>query len=414
MAIDSKRLEELNSPSVTAQGVEIDALDDQTMVVNMGPQHPSTHGVLRVVLELDGETIVRATPHIGYVHTGIEKTIEYNSYLKAVTLTDRMDYVSALINNAAYTLSVEKLLGIEPPPRGQTLRVMLMELQRIASHLVWLGTHLLDLGAMTVFFYGFQQREKILDLVEMMSGVRMMPSWIVPGGLRGDAPEGWLDRAKDFVDDFPRAMDEIENLISANPIFRERTQGIGTISVEDCLALGVGGPTLRAAGVAHDIRKAVPYSGYENFEFYVPTGQFSDVYDRFRVRMAEMYQSREIVKQCIETMPVGPINVDDRKIVPPPREELDNSMEAVIHHFKLWTEGFHPPVGEAYVPLESPKGEIGFYTVSDGSNRPYRAHMRPPSFMNLQALSRMCEGRLIADVVAVIGSIDIILGEIDR
>jgi NADH-quinone oxidoreductase subunit D len=414
MAIDSKRLDELNTTAAAMQGVEIDALDDQTMVINMGPQHPSTHGVLRIVLELDGETIVRATPHMGYVHTGIEKTIEYNTYLKAVTLTDRMDYVSALINNAAYTLAVEKLLGIEPPPRGQTLRVMLMELQRIASHLVWLGTHLLDIGAMTVFFYGFQQREKILDLVEMMAGVRMMPSWIVPGGLRGDAPEGWLDRAKDFVDDFPRALDEIENLVSANPIFRERTQGVGTISVEDCLQLGVGGPTLRAAGIAYDIRKAVPYSGYENFEFYVPTGQFSDVYDRFRVRMAEMYQSREIVKQCIETMPVGPINVEDRKIVPPPRQELDNSMEAVIHHFKLWTEGFHPPVGEAYVPLESPKGEIGFYIVSDGSNRPYRAHMRPPSFMNLQALSRMCEGRLIADVIAVIGSIDIILGEIDR
>jgi NADH-quinone oxidoreductase subunit D len=414
MAIDSTSLDELNTASMTAQGVEIDALDDQTMVINMGPQHPSTHGVLRVVLELDGETIVRATPHIGYVHTGIEKTMEYNTYLKAVTLTDRMDYVSALINNAAYTLSVERLLGIEPPPRGQTLRVMLMELQRIASHLVWLGTHLLDIGAMTVFFYGFQQREKILDLVEMMAGVRMMPSWIVPGGLRGDAPMGWLERAKDFADDFPRALDEIENLVSANPIFRERTQGVGTITIEDCLALGVGGPTLRAAGIPFDIRKAAPYSGYENFKFYVPTGQFSDVYDRFRVRMAEMYQSREIVKQCIETMPVGPINVDDRKIVPPPRLELDNSMEAVIHHFKLWTEGFHPPVGEAYVPLESPKGEIGFYIVSDGSNRPYRAHMRPPSFMNLQALSRMCEGRLIADVIAVIGSIDIILGEIDR
>jgi len=414
MAIYTNLQNELNTSAMTAQGVEIDPLDDSTMVINMGPQHPSTHGVLRVVLELDGETIVRATPHIGYVHTGIEKTIEYNTYLKAVTLTDRMDYVSALINNAAFTLSVEKLLGIEPPRRGQVLRVMLMELQRMASHLVWLGTHLLDIGAMTVFFYAFQQREKILDLVEMMSGVRMMPSWIVPGGLRGDAPEGWLERAKDFADGFPAALEEIENLLNANPIFRERTQGIGTISVEDCLTLGVGGPTLRAAGVAHDIRKAVPYSGYEDFDFYIPTGQYSDVYDRFRVRMAEMYQSREIVKQCIENMPVGPINSSDRKVVPPPREELDNSMEAVIHHFKLWTEGFQPPAGEAYVPLESPKGEIGFYIVSDGTNRPYRAHMRPPSFMNLQALSRMCEGRLIADVVAVIGSIDIILGEIDR
>jgi NADH-quinone oxidoreductase subunit D len=414
MAIESSRLDALTEQSATSQGVHIDALDDQTMVVNMGPQHPSTHGVLRIVLELDGEVIARATPHMGYVHTGIEKTIEYNTYMKAVTLTDRMDYVSAHINNAAFTLAVEKLLDLEVPLRGQYLRVMLMEIQRIASHLVWLGTHCLDIGAMTVFFYAFQQREKLLDMTEMMSGVRMMPSWIVPGGLRGDAPEGWMERGKDFCDDFPRAITEIENLLNANPIWRERTQGVGTITVEDCLALGVGGPTLRAAGIAHDIRKAVPYSHYEDFQFYIPTGKFSDVYDRYRVRMAEMLQSREIIKQCIENMPSGPINVDDRKVVPPPRAELDNSMEAVIHHFKLWTEGFHPPVGEAYVPLEGPKGEIGFYIVSDGSNRPYRCHQRPPCFMNLQALTKMCEGRLIADVVAIIGSIDIILGEIDR
>jgi NADH-quinone oxidoreductase subunit D len=411
---DTNTLPTLNTASTAAQGVQIDALDDQTMVVNMGPQHPSTHGVLRVVLELDGEIITRATPHIGYVHTGIEKELEYQTYMKGVTLTDRMDYVSALINNAAFTLSVEKLLGIAPPPRGQQLRVMLMEMQRIASHLVWLGTHLLDLGAMTVFFYAFQQREKLLDMVEMMAGVRMMPSWIVPGGLRGDAPEGWFERGKDFCDDFPRAVEEIEGLINANPIFRERTQGVGVISTEDCLALGVGGPTLRASGVEYDIRKSIPYSGYEKVSFAIPTGQYSDVYDRYRVRMAEMLQSREIIKQCIETMPTGPINVDDRKVVPPPRAELDNSMEAVIHHFKLWTEGFYPPVGEAYVPMESPKGEIGFYIVSDGTNRPWRAHERPPCFMNLQALSKMCEGRLLADVVAVIGSIDIILGEIDR
>ncbi len=414
MAIDERRLNELNTEGLNASGVQIDALDDQTMVINMGPQHPSTHGVLRVVLELDGEVIVRATPHIGYVHTGIEKTMEYNTYMKAVTLTDRIDYVASLLENAAYSLSVEKLLGIEPPPRGQVLRVMLMELERIASHLVWLGTHILDLGAMTVFFYAFQQREKILDLKEMISGVRMMTSWIVPGGLRGDIPAGWMERAKDFVDDFPRGMEEIESLLNANPIFRGRTQGVGTISVEDCLALGVGGPTLRAAGVGFDLRKAAPYSGYENFNFHIPTGEFSDVYDRFRVRMAEMYQSREIIKQCIENMPTGPINADDRKVVPPARQELDNSMEAVIHHFKLWTEGFHPPVGEAYVPIESGKGEAGYYIVSDGTNRPYRCHRRPASFMNLQALSKMSEGRLLADVVAIIGSIDIILGEIDR
>ena len=411
MAIQER---ELNTQATLAQGVQIDALDDQTMVVNMGPQHPSTHGVLRIVLELDGEVIVRATPHMGYVHTGIEKELEYQTYMKGVTLTDRIDYVASLLENAAFSLSVEKLLGVAPPERGTTLRVMLMEMERIASHLVWLGTHLLDIGAMTVFFYAFQQREKILDMKEMMAGVRMMTSWIVPGGLRGDAPEGWFDRAKDFVDGFPRAMDEIEALLNANPIFRERTQGVGTVSVEDCLALGVSGPTLRAAGISHDVRKMEPYCGYENYTFYVPTGQFSDVYDRFRVRMSEMRQSRELIKQCIERMPGGPINIDDRKIVPPPRAELDISMEAVIHHFKLWTEGFHPPIGEAYVPIETGKGEMGFYIVSDGTNRPYRAHQRPACFMNLQALSKMCEGRLIADVVAIIGSIDIILGEIDR
>ena len=365
-------------------------------------------------MELDGETIVRATPHIGYVHTGIEKEIEYQTYMKAVTLTDRIDYVAPLIENAAYSLSVEKLLGVEVPPRGQMLRVLLMEMERLASHMVWLGTHLLDLGAMTVFFYAFQQREKILDMKEMMSGVRMMTSWIVPGGLRGDAPDGWFERARDFCDGFPRAMEEIEDLLNANPIFRDRTEGIGQLSIEDCLALGVSGPTLRAAGVAHDVRKAEPYCGYENFDFYIPTGKYSDVNDRYRVRMAEMYQSREIIKQCIEKMPSGPINIDDRKIVPPPRRELDNSMEAVIHHFKLWTEGFHPPVGEAYVPLESGKGEMGFYIVSDGTNRPYRAHQRPACLMNLQSLSKMSEGRLLADVVAIIGSIDIVLGEIDR
>lgn len=411
MAIDTSQL---NTPSVAAQGVRIDPIDESTMVINMGPQHPSTHGVLRLVLELEGETIVKCTPHIGYVHTGIEKEGEYQTYMKAVTITDRMDYLSAHINNLAFSLSVEKLLGVEPPPRGQYLRVILSEIQRIASHLVWLGTHALDIGAMTVFFYCFREREKLLDLTEMMSGVRMMPSWIVPGGLRGDAPEGWFERCKAVMDEFPYRIDEYETLIDQNPIWRERTQGIGIITAEECYALGVSGPTLRGCGVPHDIRKAVPYSSFDHFQFEIPVGEYGDVYDRYRVRMAEMRQSREIVKQAIEKMPDGPINVDDRKIVPPPRHELDSSMEAVIHHFKLWTEGFHPPVGEAYVPLESPRGEIGFYIVSDGSAYPWRMHERPPCFMNLQALPRMCVGRLIADVVAIIGSIDIVLGEIDR
>jgi NADH-quinone oxidoreductase subunit D len=411
MAMDANQL---NAPSVAAQGVQIDPIDESTMVINMGPQHPSTHGVLRLVLELEGETIVKCTPHIGYVHTGIEKEGEYQTYMKAVTITDRMDYLSAHINNLAYSLSVERLLGVEPPPRGQYLRVILSEIQRIASHLVWLGTHALDIGAMTVFFYCFREREKLLDLTEMMSGVRMMPSWIVPGGLRGDAPEGWFERCKAVMDEFPYRIDEYETLLDQNPIWRERTQGIGVITAEECYALGVSGPTLRGCGVPHDIRKAVPYSSFDHFQFEIPVGEYGDVYDRYRVRMAEMRQSREIIKQAIEKMPDGPINVEDRKIVPPPRHELDSSMEAVIHHFKLWTEGFHPPVGEAYVPVESPKGELGFYLVSDGSAYPWRMHERPPCFMNLQALPRMCVGRLIADVVAIIGSIDIVLGEIDR
>ncbi|MCC6728533.1 MAG: NADH-quinone oxidoreductase subunit D [Chthonomonadales bacterium] len=402
------------SAALAAQGVEITPVDESTMVVNMGPQHPSTHGVLRLVLELDGETIVKCTPHMGYVHTGIEKEGEYQTYLKAVTITDRMDYLSAHINNMAYTLAVEKLLDIEPPPRGQYLRVLLCEIQRIASHLVWLGTHALDIGAMTVFFYAFRDRERFLDLTQMISGVRMMPSWIVPGGLRGDAPAGWFGEVKRVLDEFPSCVDEYETLLGQNPIWRERTEGIGFISPEQCYALGVSGPTLRGSGVPHDIRKAVPYSSYDQFRFEIPVGSHGDVYDRYRVRMAEMRQSREIAKQAVESMPDGPTNVSDRKVVPPPRAELDSSMEAVIHHFKLWTDGFHPPEGEAYVPLESPKGEIGFYLVSSGSSYPWRMHQRPPSFMNLQALSAMCEGRLIADVVAIIGSIDIVLGEIDR
>jgi len=411
MTLDTR---ELNTAATRAQGVEIDRLDDTSMVINMGPQHPSTHGVLRVVLELDGETIVRATPHMGYVHTGIEKEIEYQTYLKAVTLTDRMDYLAAHSNNLAFTLAVEKLLDIEPPIRGQYLRTVLCELQRIASHLVWLGTHALDIGAMTVFFFAFREREKILDLNEMISGVRMMPSWIVPGGLRGDAPEGWFGRCKDFIDEFPHRVDEYETLVDQNPIWRERTQGIGILTPEQCYDLGVSGPSLRGSNIGYDVRKTTPYSCIDHFQFEVPLGLYGDVYDRYRVRMAEMRQSREIVKQAVERMPDGPINVDDRKVTPPPRHELDSSMEAVIHHFKLWTEGFRPPAGEVYVPIESPKGEMGFYMVSNGSPYPWRGHQRPPSFMNLQALSAMSEGRLIADVVAIIGSIDIVLGEIDR
>jgi len=389
-------------------------IGENTLVVNMGPQHPSTHGVLRLICEMEGETVINIEPVIGYLHTGMEKEGEYMQYLKVVTMTDRMDYMSANGNNLVYTLAVEKLLNLEVPPRGQALRVLLCELSRIASHLVWLGTSALDLGAMTPFFWCFREREKILDMFEMFSGVRMMPSWIVPGGLRGDMPEGFENLILPFLKEFPSALSEIEGLLVDNPIWKERTIGVGVISVEDCMAYGLSGPIIRGSGLEWDIRKSNPYCGYEQYDFAIPVSDGGDVYSRFLVRLAEMRESVKILQQVMDGLPEGPWNSDNRKVVPPPREELDTSMESLIHHFKLWTEGFRVPPGEAYAAIEGPKGELGCYVVSDGSNRPYRFHMRPSSFMNLQGLKKMCVGRLIADVVAVIGSIDIVLGEIDR
>ncbi|MEW5883578.1 MAG: NADH dehydrogenase (quinone) subunit D [Armatimonadota bacterium] len=389
-------------------------IGENTLVVNMGPQHPSTHGVLRLICEMEGETVVNIEPVIGYLHTGMEKEGEYLQYLKVVTMTDRMDYMSANGNNLVYTLAVEKLLNLEVPPRGQVLRVLLCELSRIASHLVWLGTSALDLGAMTPFFWSFREREKILDMFEMFSGVRMMPSWIVPGGLRGDMPEGFDKLLVPFMKEFPDALTEIEGLLVENPIWKERTIGVGVVSVEDCMAYGLAGPIIRGSGLEWDLRKSNPYSGYEKYDFAIPVSKKGDVYARFLVRIAEMRESLKIIQQAFEGLPEGPWNSDDRKVVPPPREELDTSMESLIHHFKLWTEGYRVPPGEAYAAIEGPKGELGCYVVSDGSNRPYRFHMRPSSFMNLQGLKKMCIGRLIADVVAIIGSIDIVLGEIDR
>ncbi|MGI8923431.1 MAG: NADH dehydrogenase (quinone) subunit D [Fimbriimonadales bacterium] len=387
---------------------------ENTMIVNMGPQHPSTHGVLRIILELEGETIVNLECVIGYLHTGMEKEAEYQQYLKCVTMTDRMDYLAANSNNLAHALSIEQLLQIEIPERGQALRVILTELSRIASHCVWLGTHALDLGAMTPFFWIFREREKILDMFEMFSGVRMMPSWIVPGGLRADMPDGFEGKLRQFLKEFPPALKEVEGLLVDNPIWKERTMNVGKISADLALNLGLSGPMTRASGIAWDLRKSNPYSGYEKYDFAMPVTQNGDVYDRFLVRLAEMLESVKILQQAIDGLPGGPVSAADRRIVPPPRAELDNSMEALIHHFKLWTEGFHTPVGESYVGIEGPKGEIGWYIVSDGSNRPYRWHVRPPSLLNLQALKPMCIGRMIADVVAIIGSIDIVLGEIDR
>lgn len=387
---------------------------ENTMVVNMGPQHPSTHGVLRVICELEGEVIVQCKSVIGYLHTGMEKEAEYQTYHKCVVMTDRMDYLNANGNNLAHALAVEKLLGVEVPRRGQYLRVILAELSRIASHCVWLGTHALDLGAMTPFFYIMQQRELVLDLFEMFSGVRMMPSWIVPGGLRGDMPEGFEIKLRRFLDGFLSELGVVESLLVENPIWKERTQGVGVLTAAQTLDLGCSGPIARASGVPLDLRKATPYCCYEEFDFQIPLGEVGDVYDRFLVRIAEMKESHKIITQAIDGLPEGAWRTEDRKVSPPPREELDHSMESVIHHFKLYTEGFRAPVGEAYGCVEGPKGELGFYVVGDGTSRPYRWHERPPSFMNLKALEVLAVGRLIADVIAIIGSIDIVLGEIDR
>lgn len=389
-------------------------IGENTMVVNMGPQHPSTHGVLRVICELEGETIVQCKCQIGYLHTGMEKEAEFLQYHKCVVMTDRMDYLNTNGTNLAHALSVEHLLQCEVPKRAQYLRVILAELSRIASHCVWLGTHGLDLGAMTPYFYVWQQREVILDLFEMMSGVRMMLSWIVPGGLRGDMPDGWAEKLHKFLDEFPGELEIVEKMLVDNPIWEERTMNIGVLTGKQALELGCSGPIARASGIGFDLRKACPYSSYEDFNFQIPVGSKGDVYDRFIVRIAEMKESVKIIRQAIDGLPEGPVTTSDRKIAPPERKEIDSSMEALIHHFKLHTEGYRPDPGEGYAAVEGAKGELGFYIVSDGANRPYRWHVRPSSFMNLKALEVLAVGRLIADVVAIIGSIDIVLGEIDR
>jgi len=387
---------------------------EEKVILSMGPQHPSTHGVLRLVLELDGETVVRSIYDIGYLHTGFEKSFETKTYSQCITLTDRMDYLAPLSNNLGFCLSVEKLLDLEIPPKAQWVRVLLTELTRIQSHLVWLGTHAIDLGAMTVLLYCFREREEVLKIFEMVSGQRMMTSYFRIGGLALEPPLGWLKRVKAFIDMFPPRIDEYEGLLTRNPIWLRRTQGVGAISGRDAVAIGLSGPSLRGSGVKWDLRKNLPYSSYDKFEFDVPTRAEGDVYARYMVRVAEMRESMKIVRQAMEGMPEGPIKAKAPHIVMPDRESMKNSIEGLIYHFKIVTEGFHPPVGEAYQAIESPRGDLGFYIVSDGSPRPFRCHLRAPSFANLQALPKMIEGRLIADVVACIGSIDIVLGEIDR
>ena len=392
----------------------LDPSDDKTMVLNMGPQHPSTHGVLRLLLEIDGETIVRIMPDIGYLHTGIEKTCEAKFYQQVVPLTDRIDYLCPMTNNLAYCLAVEKLLGLEIPPKAQWIRVMLNELTRINSHLVWLGTHAMDIGAMTVFLYCFREREDTLRLFEAVSGQRMMTSYFRIGGLALEPPLGFFDRVKSFNDRFPANIDEYESLLTSNPIWTGRTKGIAYLSAEDAVALCATGPTLRASGVDVDLRRDKPYSGYENFQFNVPVSNDGDVFARYVVRVQELRESQKIVKQALEGIPEGAVKADAPHVVLPDREKMKTQMEALIYHFKIVTEGFTVPEGEVYMPIESPRGEMGYYVVSDGTAKPYRVHMRSPSFANLQTLRKMCEGRLIADVVAAIGSIDIVLGDCDR
>jgi NADH-quinone oxidoreductase subunit D len=386
----------------------------ELLTVNMGPQHPSTHGVLRLELKLDGEVVVHCRPVIGYLHTGIEKTFEAKTYLQGVVLTDRMDYLNPLGNNLAYALSLEKLLHCEIPERATVLRVLLAELTRLASHLMFIGSMALDLGASSPFLYAWREREKILDFFERMSGVRMMTSFIRPGGLLRDLDVELIADISQFVDAMPGYIDSYEELLTGNPIFKERTEGVGMLPAEAALGLAVTGPILRASGVALDLRKSNPYCGYEAYDFAVPTGTVGDCYDRYLVRVAEMRESVKICRQTLDRLPAGSVRTDDRKVMPPPREELAKSMEAVIHHFKLWTEGIKPPAGEAYVGVESPRGELGFYIVSDGSGRPIRVHERAPSFANLQALPTITEGGAVADVVACIASLDPIMGEVDR
>ncbi|HVF48850.1 MAG TPA: NADH dehydrogenase (quinone) subunit D [Pyrinomonadaceae bacterium] len=387
---------------------------DTQMTISMGPQHPSTHGVLRLELVLDGEMVVKCTPDIGYLHTGMEKLFEYKKYQQGIVITDRMDYLNPLGNNLAYVMAAEKLLGLEIPERAQTIRVLMCEMQRIASHLVWLGTHALDIGAMSVFFYCFREREKILNMIEAASGGRLTPSYFRIGGLMMDLPAGFDNRVRQFTDNFPDALAEFHTLLSGNKIFQRRTKGVGRISAEDAIDWGLSGPCLRGSGIALDIRRANPYTGYEKYDFEIPVEHDGDVWARYMVRMREMAESLKIVKQALSRLAPGPIKADAPKVVLPDREAMKTHMDALIHHFLIVAEGFNVPEGEVYHPIEGSKGELGVYIKSDGGPKPSRVHVRGPSFINLSALPHMSEGEMVADVVAIIGSIDIVLGEIDR
>jgi NADH-quinone oxidoreductase subunit D len=421
-ATQSMRREETASRLREQLGVEVeddyvfdDEVDeDERMIVNMGPQHPSTHGVLRLQIELEGEVIRRSRPIIGYLHTGMEKTAETLTFMQGPTNVTRMDYLAPLHNELCFSLATERLLDIEVPPRAQVIRVLMTELNRISSHLLALATNGMDVGAVSMLLYGFRDREQILAFFEKTTGLRMNHNYIRPGGVAADLPPGWRADVAEIVETIPRRIKEYDDLLKENPIWEARTRGVGVISAAECLALGITGPTLRSAGVDWDIRKAHPYSGIEAFEFEVPVGERGDVYDRYRIRVEEILASVSIVRQAAEAMPAGDYRADDRKVTPPPRARIDESMEALIHHFKIFTEGFRVPEGETYVAVESPRGELGCYLVSVGEGKPWRMHTRAPSFYNLQALPVMMADTLVADTIATIASLDPVMGDVDR
>jgi NADH-quinone oxidoreductase subunit D len=390
------------------------AIAGETVLLNMGPQHPATHGVLRLLVELDGETVVNCLPDIGFLHTGIEKNMEAKTYQKAEVMTDRLDYLNTVGNNLAFCMAVEKLIDLDVPPRAQAIRVILTELQRLASHLVWIGTHALDLAAMSMFMYAFREREIILDIFELVSGQRMMTTYIRPGGVWRDVPVEFETAVRSFLKMFPKRIDEYEALLTKNPLLLDRLLGIGVLTKETALSYGVTGPMLRASGVDWDLRKKRPYMGYEQYDFEVPTRTEGDNYARYLVRVQEMRESLKIVEQALNKLPMGPVRSDNRKFVPPPRSEIGISMEALIHHFKLWTEGFEAPRGGIYAAVESPRGELGVYLEGDGGPKPYRIHMRTPSFENVGVMPVLAKGHMVADLIAIIGSTDFVLGDIDR
>ncbi len=404
-----------------AEGVVVDAGDidvgiaeDETMIINMGPQHPSTHGVLRLMMELKGETVLRTKPVIGYLHTGMEKTAEGLGYIQGSTNVTRMDYLSPLHNELVFSLAVEELAGIEVPERSTWIRMLMSELNRISSHLMWMATNGMDLGSTSMMIFGFRDRELILSFFEKVTGLRMNHNYIRPGGVAADLPDGWEDDVLAIVQSIPRRLDEYDDMLTGQPIFRQRTEGVGILTQEQALALSATGPVLRSTGVAWDLRKQMPYLAYDQVEFDIVVGSVGDTFDRYAVRLAELRESVRIVAQILEKMPSGPYRVLDKKVTPPPRKRIDESMEALIHHFKLFTEGLKVPPGETYVAIESPRGELGCYMVSDGTAKPYRMHIRGPSFVNLQSLPVMMHGGLVADAVAIISSVDPVMGEVDR